>query len=491
MPDADHVSLLSETASIVSPTIWNDTSRSKLWLYHLHYFDDLLADDAVRRAAWHTALIERWVHENPPRDGNGWEPYPASRRIVNWIAFTLRGETLSHGALQSLSTQVRVLARTLEFHLLGNHLFANAKALVFAGSFFEGAEADHWLRIGLRLLDRELSEQILADGGHFELSPMYHALTLEDLIDLQQLSRIYPDRLGAAAQSQQWPERIAAMIAWLAAMRHPDGEISFFNDATLGQARAPENVLRYAQQFGEAAWPDLPALTHLRSSGFVRLAAGPWTTLFDVGEVGPHYLPGHAHADTLSVEISIGGERLITNSGTSTYAIGPQREAERATAAHSTVTIDGQSSSEMWASFRVGRRARPFDVSSGIEGDALWGEAAHDGYRYLAGRPMHRRRVEVDAQRILIRDWITGGVNQESIGRLQLHPSVTIIGNFDNGWTMKTASGRQIRIAVRNAQTAMQDGFFAAAFGHRVPRPVLTWRRRGPNAMLVETEITL
>jgi len=114
----------------------------------------------------------------------------------------------------------------LEFHLLGNHLLANAKALVFAGCFFSGDEADGWLRTGLDLLEAEFAEQILDDGAHFELSPMYHAVILEDVLDLIQLRRAVPGpgwcekvRSGAHWRRGCW--------AWLDAMSHPDGEISF------------------------------------------------------------------------------------------------------------------------------------------------------------------------------------------------------------------------------------------------------------------------
>ena len=80
--------------------------------------------------------------------------------------------------------QVRFLRKRLEIHLLGNHLFANAKALVFAGLYFTGNEADEWLGKGLAILEREVPEQVLRDGGHFERSPMHHGIILEDLLDL-------------------------------------------------------------------------------------------------------------------------------------------------------------------------------------------------------------------------------------------------------------------------------------------------------------------
>ena len=171
----NHVQTLSNTDA------WNDPRCDKLWLYNLHYFDDLCAVGAVDRLAWHTQLIEKWIVENTPTSGIGWEPYPSSLRIVNWIKWALAGNQLSNAALQSLAIQSRWLSKRVEHHLLANHLFVNAKALVFAGMFFEGLEADSWLNQGLRILAREIPEQVLADGGHFELSPMYHAIILEDI----------------------------------------------------------------------------------------------------------------------------------------------------------------------------------------------------------------------------------------------------------------------------------------------------------------------
>ena len=125
---------------------WNSPARSKLWLYNLHYFDDLTAQAAEARRPWHGALIGRWIEENPPPLGNGWEPYPTSLRIVNWTKWALAGNDLAPDWTHSLAIQSRHLLASLEWHLLGNHLLANAKALVFAGVFFESAEADKWQR---------------------------------------------------------------------------------------------------------------------------------------------------------------------------------------------------------------------------------------------------------------------------------------------------------------------------------------------------------
>ncbi len=109
-----------------------------LWTYNLHYFDDLNAADRSARRAWHDRLVERWIDENPPGAGIGWDPYPVSRRMVNWIKWSLGGNVLTPKARQSLAVQARWLNRRIESHLQGNHVFANAKALIHAGLYLRG-----------------------------------------------------------------------------------------------------------------------------------------------------------------------------------------------------------------------------------------------------------------------------------------------------------------------------------------------------------------
>lgn len=406
---------------------WDGPQREKLWRYNQHYFDDLSAAGAQDRCAWHAELLRDWVRANPPAVGTGWEPYPTSLRVVNWIKWALAGNALPSGCVDSLAVQVRWLARRLEVHLLGNHLFANAKALVFAGCFFSGKEAEVWLAKGLRLLAREIPEQILPDGGQFERSPMYHALAFEDMLDLLNLAHAYPQPFGSwSGMLAAWPALIGRMEHWLRAMCHPDGEIAFFNDAATGIAPSPAKLFEYASRLGVLRLAALQEeITRLDPSGYIRIALGPAVLLIDAAPVGPDYLPGHAHADTLSYELSLFGQRVVVNSGTSRYEAGPQREWERGTAAHSTVEIDRQNSSEVWAGFRVARRAYPFDISIKREGAAVIVEAAHDGYRRLRSRPVHRRRWILHSTRLEVLDIVEGAFS-EAVSRVYFHPEIHI-----------------------------------------------------------------
>jgi uncharacterized heparinase superfamily protein len=407
---------------IGSAEAWLATDVTHLWLYHLHYFDELSAPAVTDSTAWRRELVTRWIRDNPPGVGAGWEPYPASLRVVNWIKWHLAGNELGEDGLRSLAAQLASIASRLEFHLLGNHLFENAKALCFGGRFFGGAAAGSWWDNGHRLLEHELAEQVLADGGHFELSPMYHARMLENVLDLINLERAFGRRTTIRLE-----DHAQRMLEWLAVMTHPDGGIALFNDAALGQAPRLAELVAYAGRLGLAP-PLVPRspVHWLAASGYGRVTAGPWVGFLDVAEIGPSYLPAHGHADALTFELSLSGERFVVDTGTQTYEDGPSRWQERSTAAHNTIEIDGQSSSEVWKSFRVGRRAR---VSAAVVEELDRGcrvTGSHDGYARIGSGVLHRRTWEFRGGTIWIADQLAGSGRHEVALRLHFHPSVRL-----------------------------------------------------------------
>jgi uncharacterized heparinase superfamily protein len=421
--------LLNEAGNLAEVG-WDGPQREKLWRYNQHYFDDLNALNAAARLTWHVALVEDWIAQNPPGQGNGWEPYPLSLRVVNWVKWALSGAALPPSAEHSLAVQVRWLTMRLENHLLGNHLFANAKALVMAGLFFDGPEADAWLDKGLRILAREVPEQLLPDGGHFERSTMYHALSLEDMLDLVNATQSFEYRLSPAQKRQvaRWPQRARDLHTWLQAMCHPDGEISLFNDAAFDIAPSVPELGAYARRvLVDVPAPDPSPLVHLKDSGYVRLVRGAAVALLDVAPVGPDYLPGHAHADTLSFELSLGHQRVMVNSGTSCYGSGTERLRQRGTAAHNTVVVSEQDSSEVWGGFRVARRAYPVGLHIEHSADAPATEVrcAHDGYARLVGKPTHHRSWRMDSHSLTVTDRVEG-THQSAEARFHFHPAVQL-----------------------------------------------------------------
>ena len=446
---------------------WDDPALPKLWRYNLHYFDDLNADGAEHRCVWHEALMARWIAENPPAAGSGWEPYPTSLRIVNWVKYALAGHALTPAALDSLAVQARWLSRRIEWHLLGNHLFTNAKALIFAGCFFSGPEAEAWRRRGLAILDHEYSEQFCADGGHFERSPMYHALALEDVLDLMNLSRAYGGEIAEPRAGL-----VQTMREWLAAMTHPDGEIGFFNDAAIGIAPGPAALEAYAGRLG------LPALagakhpvTDLLDSGYARIETGPLVALIDKAPLGPDYLPGHGHADTLSFELSLYGQRLLVNSGTSLYGESAERVRQRGTAAHNTVVIDGQDSSEVWSGFRVARRARVRNECIEVQGDGVRVAAEHDGYTRLPGRPVHRREWSFSAGGLKLVDTVSGTF-ASAVAHFHFHPAIRLTRDGD-GFAASLPGGQTVRIGFAGGAPKLVESHWHPEFGLSLAKPEL------------------
>jgi len=448
---------------LTSADDWNSSSYNMLWLYNLHYFDDLNANGAASRSEWHRELLLRWVKENPPAEGVGWAPYPTSLRIVNWIKWSLAGNRLPDECLQSLAVQARWLGQRLEYHLLGNHLFANAKALVFAGLFFEGDEAQRWLQKGLEILKNEIPEQILTDGGHFERSPMYQALVYEDMLDLYNLTLAYQVACSQYRRNTaSWSDVIERMGRWLAAMCHPDGEVAFFNDSVMGIAPLPSRLFDYAGRLGYTSLVRMPGTVWLKESGYVRVESGEAVLLADVAPIGPDYLPGHAHADTLSYELSIAGKRVIVNSGTSRYGSDEERERQRSTAAHNTLEIDGKDSSEVWSGFRVARRARPFDVSVKETDNSVIIGGAHDGYTRLTGRPVHRRYWKMNQHSLEVRDSVEGEFSQ-AVSRIHFHPAMVV--QQDNTAGIISWQGKQIYWQSECTQATIESASWHPEFG--------------------------
>jgi uncharacterized heparinase superfamily protein len=449
---------------------WDDPDVDRLWRYNLHYFDDLTAVDASSRSEWHRELMLRWVRENPAPRGTGWEPYPTSLRIVNWVKWSLLGNQLPDQCTQSLAVQARWLAGRLETHLLGNHLLSNGKALVFVGLFFSGAEAEEWLAQGLEILERQIPEQVLADGGQFERSTMYHALALEDLLDLCNISVAFADASPELARAiPVWRERIDPMRRWLVAMCHPDGEIGFFNDAAMGIAAPPAELEEYAARLGFGnPRRAVEVVTALHASGYIRLQRRDAVAILDVGPVGPDYLPGHAHADTLSFELSLFGERVLVNSGTSLYEGGPERARQRGTATHNTVIVDGKDSSEVWGAFRVARRARPFGLEIRREA-ANSVRCSHDGYRRLPGKPEHSRQWSLGENTLVIEDHVSGKFGTAE-ARFHLHPSVIAdeVSPGANGRpqvTLRLTRGREIQVSVTGGTLRKEPATWHPEFG--------------------------
>ena len=333
---------------------------TRLGRFHRQYGEDVLAAARAGDLEETRRLVATWIEAHPPHVGDAWHPYPLSTRAGNWIAaLTLLPELASAELSRSLWRQLLRLERNVEDDVLGNHVIRNARALVLGGASFGAAELT---RRGIALLRRELPEQVLRDGGHYERSPAYHLVVLRDLLEVQ------------AASPHSWlADAIESMRAFSAALARPDGAAALFNDGTVD---APRLDLPEPPE-GLAVFPD---------SGFVVVREGHLWLAFRCGAPSPAFLPAHAHADALSFQLWWRGRPVVVDPGTYTYEPGADRDWFRSTRAHSTVTVDGRDQFRLWGAFRSGplpkvslRYARDGAVEASV---------------VLRGRVRHVRRIE-------------------------------------------------------------------------------------------------
>ena len=471
----NEVCFLNLSGHVKSAQDWNSPAFEKLWLYNLHYFDDLNARDSKQRTETQLALVERWIAENPAVSGNGWEPYPLSLRLVNWIKWYNRVKLNKPEIVQSIDLQAEALSKQLEYHILGNHLFANGKALVFAGCFLRGITADKYLDLGLKILDREIPEQFLKDGGHFELSPMYHCILLWDLLELVHLAQL-SGNTKLNTRVKNWSDIARNGLSWLKVMLHPDGEVSFFNDSAIGIAATPQQIFAYAQSLGLFVCGDVAKpLQTLAESGYSRINMPEHCLIFDHAQVGPDYLPGHAHADTLSFEWSLGLQRVFVNSGTSIYGISAERLRQRQTAAHNTVVVNGVDSSEVWSGFRVARRAKSTLENSSVSDEVVTLTASHDGYCRLSDKVVHRRSVTMMPKQLQVKDTLIGRYHS-AVAHFHLHPEITAVQKDETNIILTLPKGKVVH--------------FNSAFGCRIVKT--TWHPRfGQSVPSLKIEVQL
>ena len=446
---------ISETREIGWPPDYT-AAASLLWRYNLHYLEWIWALDPNEAAE---AAIE-WVRRNPPvPNAVGWEPYPTSLRLPTLCLVAAANPQSLSALWPSIWQQAEHLSRRLEYHLLGNHLLENAVALAFTGACFDGADARRWHATGLRLLREQLPEQVLSDGMHFERSPMYQIRLTYALALLA--------NTGDAELIEVVGKPLAAMAEALASLCHPDGDIALFNDSVFGIYHDPANVIAFAA----AALPASPPQSRdsLPAAGYFRGSNGRGDMVIcDAGALGPDYLPGHAHGDMFSFELSLGGRRVIVDSGTYDYVPSAMRAYCRSTAAHNTVTIDDEDQAEFWGAFRVGRRGRPHDVAHATTASGFSLEGWHDGYQHLPSKAVHRRRFEWNqAGSLRIVDTVTAARPVRAAARLHLHPACRL--NGDVGSRMHFTCG-DVDFSVRfsgNGRVRSVEGWYCPRFGDR------------------------
>ena len=292
--------LINQTYKLTFPIILGVDSGvgfDKLWLYNLNYFDYLLQPTMTREKG--LKLIHDFI-ENGEFNTFALDSYPTSLRIINWIKFISLHSIHDPVILASLHDQCIILSRNIEYHLLGNHILENGFALFTAGLFFRELNV---YKKGKQILISQLNEQILPDGGHYELSPMYHAIILNRLLGIINILQNNP---GTNQEFLPLLKGKASMlIQWIKEMTFSTGNFPLFNDATRRIAPDTQQLLDYAARLDIAIQKSNSF--QLSTSGYRKYNSSRYEIIIDAGKIGPQYIPGHAHADMLNFELYVDG----------------------------------------------------------------------------------------------------------------------------------------------------------------------------------------
>lgn len=383
---------------------WNFTDHGMLWAYNLNYFDYVNQPGMYPECA--AAWIDRFIDDI---DGSrvGLDPYPTALRCINWVKFFCRcPEHATAERETSAYSQLLLLSRKLEFHLLGNHLLEDAYSLYFCAAYFEDYQL---LDRARKMLFAELKEQILADGAHYEQSAMYHCILLDRLLDCINMAKSKNFEVDVV----ELAEYATMMLGHLESITYENGDVPLMNDAAVGIAPHSAEIFGYARRLG-LKWDAM----EMKECGYRKLMAGKYESVIDVGEIAASYQPGHSHADVLNYELRMDGVPFVVDTGISTYDKTPRRQYERSSSAHNVVTVGGRDSAEVWGGFRIGYRycCRETDDNTYEVSD------------YGCGLKVTRRFVMTERGFTII-----DSVNRddESVSRIHLAPGVEILSIND------------------------------------------------------------
>jgi hypothetical protein len=500
--------------------------------------------------------LESWLEQCPFRMGAHWaSSLEAGLRLVNWaLAWQLlggvdatvfagpEGEAFRARWLTSVYQHAEFICGHLSLHSSANNHLIGELAGVFtaAAAWPHWRRSEHWLEKARALLEREALLQNAPDGVNREQAVSYQQFELDLL-----LLPFVAAQANGIVLSEEYRERMQAMLEYLASIMDVGGNLPMFGDADDGyvvrldprrdfcryrsllaagavlfgrpefkaKAGALDDKTRWLfgaeaeRAFGaiDASRASLPVKRAFPEGGYYILGCDFETPrevrlVADAGPLGYREIAAHGHADALSFTLSIGGREMLVDPGTFAYHTeGAWRAYFRGTAAHNTVRIDGADQSRPGGNFMWLRKARAACSvwRTGEDEDVF--EGAHDGYRALADPVTHRRRITLDkrSRRIVVEDFLD--MRGEHTVEIFFHCHEgcevrEVPGGFDVArdgivlrlrWPLAAAGESRLLCGC----VAPIAGWVSRRFDRKQPCPTLAWRARLSGRTHLATEL--
>jgi hypothetical protein len=271
------------------------------------------------------------------------------------------------------------------------------------------------------------------------------------------------------------------MVEALAWMQRADGDLFRLNDTMGDHDIDLDAIARWGSDLTGFRSGRPNGLRAFRGRGIVveaRPASGDYLLVDMAGPTPPHQ-PGHAHAGALGLELDLCGNPLLIDPGCSGYDGDPFRAYLRGTSAHNTVSLDGKDQSEMWATFRVARRAVVSMEAPVTDGTSFRVTGSCRPYHDRSS--CHHRTIRRDDRGIVVEDHVTGGRGSRLELHWHLHPRWTVEGDAAHP-VLRHPSGDRVVMHVEGADEVSRHrgetdpylGWYAEGFGRVVP----TWTLR-------------
>ena len=407
--ESNEFSFLNKKVCFSDKIDWNFSENGKLWTYNLCYLD-FINQKNLETTKVTEILNDFYIGYNTIISGK--DPYPTSLRIMNLIKILSNGKCYHDNNLNNiLFSDLNRLLKSVEYHLLGNHVLENGFALYFAAHAYP---TNHKLRNkALKILRKELEEQILSDGAHYERSLMYHQIILTRLLECIALSK---------SNVHEWNStfidflivKAEKMLGWLISITENGRVFVRFNDSIEDISPNSFEIMKFSKSLGINSMA-----TTLTDSGFRKFKLNDLLLITNTGGIISDYQPGHSHANTFSFLLFDKAKPIIVDPGISTYENNKLRLQQRSTTNHNTININGINNNEVWSSFRVGRRAKV----KIIEENTDYLKAMHNGYSHI--NLLHSRSWKIDKKSIRILDELIGKSSNGEFN-IHLHPDVEV-----------------------------------------------------------------
>ncbi len=414
------------------------------WLRHLRAFGGSQARSRAR------GLINKWMEQNSQWNVIGWRPDIMAKRLTVLVfCFDWYGSSADELFKQKIGKIIRLQVRCLAIDWRRLHnpedRVSALRGLIITEAALSAnvTDLDNLMELLVPLVDGMLH----TDGGHKSRMPNKHLLIMRDLIEIR--------NTGIASQLEQFcwlNTNIAKMSAICRMWRHADGQFARFNGAGLMDPEIIEETLAHAGQKGKL-------LQQAPHTGFMRFTSGRSTVILDVGQ--PTQNASITGLSTLGFEFAVGQNLLVINPGQSA-ADDSFRRLLCNTQAHSTVTIDGQNSTD----FSTGRIAEVSNVELGPAKGGLLGVASHNGYEKSHGIIHHRKLyLTTGGSNLRGADHLEysgspGEIASFALIRFHLHPKVTAAMLRDHRVLIKIRGNRMGWVFRASASVSLETSLF-------------------------------